>query len=893
MRKKLETNKNTMTPKQKKLHQSIQNEPKHENLTKRLSQFEKEGLKEVAMARIAELKLLEKTIKEKGKKAVEKAGDTRGAPELQKEIANITAEAEKIVEETTEKTDAVVEEETEKTPETAETIETKGVSEKVKNFFANKLANIEKLKELNEQKDTLEKQAPDNNNDTPVVEPTPETLSPEMEKIKKDVKNALSIEIHRRKAGGEKAMNELEERLFAGKVFREKTKEENEKKKMAMEGSMQKLINRGEEAWKNLDKTVWGKTAKVVASSALIGAGVLYTASNMDMMAAGEIGGRLLSRVGMATVLNVALTKINVPPKTQKYVKIGLMGLGLGAAFMVGGPVSAIVAGGGMLAKLGVKKLTTYLEGRIEKEEQKVAEKFDRAFDINKLSGNKEILEQNRNKIDGKIKWMKWGKKVLNLGVSFGTGLATIGGMQYAETHDLHTTSDVLNKTTNTASEVIDKVRGVEHPIENPVESASAEHQDSIPAGTEVSAHSHASEVASNPTNITTEHHEAPASTAESVVHQGEGQESSFIRQIENNEELARNAGWDGKEDLHHFAGRAAHSLAMKVGIVDADGNQEAVHAGESVVLKFEDGHFAVDKINTDGELAHTYHEGDTVSHHDETAPKGDEHAQPEKHDDHTPPAKPDEHVPPAGGENNNPNEQISKTLSVVVDRAQYTNDDYDDMHDHLPEVEQMELEMKVDALIVDEKHLAEMSTMDHNNPEYQELLKKVQMEQQDIQATYGDVINFDKFGENQDLHPTNTEHHDDDDTKHETDSEKNPEQEENLINNDVYNLRPQALELYNDNAEYILQTTPGGHDWHSLITMHSAKEISDMDGHTPIFSSLRYYIHTLEEATGLHPRGATYFNHTPETVEHFIVRAVKAAEKLDVLDNIKMNVLK
>ncbi len=101
--------------------------------------------------------------------------------------------------------------------------------------------------------------------------------------------------------------------------------------------------------------------------------------------------------------------------------------------------------------------------------------------------------------------------------------------------------------------------------------------------------------------------------SADAIVHKGEGIENAFIRQIEHNDTLAKSLGWDGKENLHHFAGREAHLLATKEGYVDNSGHEIRVSEADKVAyeIKQENGKIIVDEKTITGDTVETHHEGD------------------------------------------------------------------------------------------------------------------------------------------------------------------------------------------------------------------------------------------------------------------------------------------
>ena len=98
------------------------------------------------------------------------------------------------------------------------------------------------------------------------------------------------------------------------------------------------------------------------------------------------------------------------------------------------------------------------------------------------------------------------------------------------------------------------------------------------------------------------------------VIHEGEGIEHAFRRQIENNPKLAESLGFsveDGtKEQLHKFSGEEAHRLAIKFGYVSTDGqHQVGVMGAEKVAFELKtdsDGEIYLTEKTVDGKILET-----------------------------------------------------------------------------------------------------------------------------------------------------------------------------------------------------------------------------------------------------------------------------------------------
>ena len=128
----------------------------------------------------------------------------------------------------------------------------------------------------------------------------------------------------------------------------------------------------------------------------------------------------------------------------------------------------------------------------------------------------------------------------------------------------------------------------------------------------------------------------------DALVGKGEGIEHALRRQIEHNTDIAKALGWDGKQDLHSFSGRAAHLLAGDKGYVNLATGEEVrmavpgeieyqIHlspsGGEPEILEIKAGemtevHQAGAPFEKDLEKYEYHHKGDEIP---KSAPAGGE----------------------------------------------------------------------------------------------------------------------------------------------------------------------------------------------------------------------------------------------------------------------------
>lgn len=310
--------------------------------------------------------------------------------------------------------------------------------------------------------------------------------------------------------------------------------------------------------------------ASVGAATALAGVGATWGAIALQGGITSYVGKKALMGTAFASAIN------SVPPKHRGWVSKTILVGSLGwAAYSTAG-IGAIAGVAGYMGSKLIKnkneesikaEVAAKIEALKEKRNQKVEKESFEDFEKrqNAIEKELELIEKKSNK-DKFYRNMKKGVWALAIGTAT---IEMSGALQDLRDHH------------------------------QPHEYVPRDH-DPIPK----TEHHH-----------TTPTHEIHTVNPDAIVHEGEGIENAFIRQIEHNTEMAKSLGWDGKENLHHFAQREAHELSIKEGYVDTNGNEIRVSVADKVAyeIKIENGHATVFEKSLDGKLTDTtHHEGDS-----------------------------------------------------------------------------------------------------------------------------------------------------------------------------------------------------------------------------------------------------------------------------------------
>lgn len=374
-------------------------------------------------------------------------------------------------------------------------------------------------------------------------------------------------------------------------LLEEKQKFQTEKiEKKGLSERIKNGIKGGMNLWENWDKNEKDtkftqelkKAGKTFVKIAIIGGASVGAATALASVGAtwGAIAlkGGITSYVGKKAVMGTAFASAinSVPPKhrgwVSKTILVGSLGL---SAYSTAG-IGAIAGVAGYMGSKLIKnkseenikaEVTAKIEALKEKQNQKIEKESFEDFEKRQNAIEKELalIEKTANK-DRFYRNAKKGALALLIGTAT---IEMSGAIQ--DYRDHHQPREYVPRDN---SDPIPKP--IPHPTPTP---------------------------------------ETHTLNPDAIIHKGEGIENAFIRQIEHNTEMAKSLGWNGKENLHQFAQHEAHTLAIKEGYVDTNGNEIRVNVANKVgyEIKIENGHATVYEKSLDGQLTDTaHHEGDS-----------------------------------------------------------------------------------------------------------------------------------------------------------------------------------------------------------------------------------------------------------------------------------------
>lgn len=382
---------------------------------------------------------------------------------------------------------------------------------------------------------------------------------------------------------------------------------------------MRKGLAKGLEKWDE-----WGKEGglkgagknilKMMPKLAMIGAVSMVSVDALaqhGVNAAAAIGGKASSYflrklgmgIGMGTIMeacNATADKAQVSPekkeKIKKIISYSMSGIFAAVALASGAWVGAATVAGSVAFGYGVSKIT---KKALEKKSRNRLEKFsENNIDLNKLDSDIAKLEIEATELIRKNENSRIWRTVISsaTGIASSVGMLEVSGAIHAHQaeHTHHQAEMQHAKEHHQQAERYIHDRKVEHDNfvadqKHDTEARQAEHQ----------------------------------KLETSVIGKGEGYEHSFIKQIENDTNLAKELGYTGDPNnakaLHSFAEHEAHIIALKTGIANNAGDNLWVKEGNTIApeIKAENGHVIIEEHSaTDGHLTNVHKEGDKFGEH-------------------------------------------------------------------------------------------------------------------------------------------------------------------------------------------------------------------------------------------------------------------------------------
>ena len=719
----------------------------------------------------------------------------------------------------------------------------------------NKILGKETKKEKTEIPEP-EKTTPESQGAKPAVT-TPETTQTKIQQTKQDIQTIIQ------NAESERTANITPEQLFNKLSDVEKIHESKiESSKVIKAFDKWEKYGKGEKGWKGFGK----RMTKNVINLALVGA---VSSVAVDQLAqagigsatalAGGVTSNILKKIGMGLAFGTAFEGVNAVHSDNKYVN----GFKKALPYLISvGAIGVSVAGGagavGAVSAFGIFASKIF-KGSFTKEkiEERQGKAKDRLLAEIKAKGetinprDAEKLEKKMDKIFKKYERQRiYGRVIdgiarLTLASTISTVTLEVSGIM----HDHHAQNNVEdsgknteNNTDNQKTETKisdstqdDKTETNTTNIGKPATPDTVIHHNQQTPDTTNNTPDNHNNVTDNNTQQTgdVKTPETNTSMNDILVHKGEGIEHSFIRQIEHNHELAKELGYKGDfndaQALHEFAGHQAHVIAMKEGYVDGQGNEIRIAEADKVgyEIKMENDHVSVVEKTPTGDVIETHHEGDKFE--DQT--ERNEYVK-EYHHEQTPSTNEVEQTTPveSGDTNNIPEQQIDPETGEKIDLSniQETPQVSDTNNFKVPE--------QVDA-----------KEADHN-------------------------LTGDQNGV--------------------TDGQKSTPGPE-IVQNGLTQIQlDEVHNTFNNNIDHLFYEKPNGM-WEHIQKNISAERIFELAKKNEInsdFKPLVEHMEKLESLTNIHPYTKDILHPDgPETIPHFMGRALEEASKKGLLDEVTL----
>lgn len=394
------------------------------------------------------------------------------------------------------------------------------------------------------------------------------------------------------------------------------------------------------------------------------------------------------------------------------------------------------------------------------------------------------------------------------------------------------------------------------------------------------------------------------------VIDKGEGIEHSLIRQIEKTPGLAKELGFkqeegapDYEKNLEHFAGVQAHLLAIKTGYVDANDPNHQVLVGEpdkiAYEIKVEDGHPVIIEKTLDGEIIGTRHEGDPFGKSPDNKYEY-EHSKPTASTTHTADASAESKIttetPPAPSAETTP-EPASETPAVSETPSNFREEIYilkanEDGYDAINN-----LRAQMDEHYHGDYSHAPKNAQDFMNTTPSEEAVKLGLVDpaEDNKRAYpeGSILKFDDHGRllwhnpgfEKDAEPFDT-------VLVDSPTENIPATHSEFFQDPNHFESEELVKVYDHNIHAIFpesfEEKWGHYQKEPIISWYSEEgDFSKADEELQPFLE---YIAKLHEVTGLEPREGSIFGLLrTETVEEYVLRALRYAEEHEMLDKVKL----
>lgn len=370
---------------------------------------------------------------------------------------------------------------------------------------------------------------------------------------------------------------------------------------------IEKWDNYGKEewkSWKDLDswKGYAKRFTKTAASLAMIGVTSGLSIEGLSKIAGtttASLSGGLTSYLGRRVVMGSAISALmaKIPDNKKKWVQrtlvAGSVGLAVASgAFIAGGAIVASSALGLGLAKLMKKRIK---EGTGEKLDGGMTDVKEKEIDQDFLEEDITEMEQEMEKALKRADKEKIIVKTMEGLMAYIGGTTALFTVEIGHEISQHNANENYDEQSDDSETTTQKdVSQQEHTT---TEDNSQTQTEEVKTAEQIKLDDikHIQE-------LQAKMQQEARSLNDATVHQGEGIENTFIRQIEHNPELAKSLGYKEGTDLHQFAGSAAHRLALEHKYVDDSGEIKITEGGKTAFqLKIEDGKVVVEEKTIGG----------------------------------------------------------------------------------------------------------------------------------------------------------------------------------------------------------------------------------------------------------------------------------------------------
>lgn len=656
---------------------------------------------------------------------------------------------------------------------------------------------------------------------------------------------------------------------------------------------MKKNVMNGLSKWENYgqNETGWQgfkhRMTKTTVNLALVGAISLISVDALvkhasvtaTALGTGSLTSRFMTRIATGLGLGSAmdLSSKKIPDKVKKWLPIAIS-TGVAIAFTGFGVVAA-AAGASAWAGIEIsKKIKGFntdekINDKKEIAKQNLFEKYQNEEGLINEDRVADFETEYRKliiKYENRVIWGKALDEGVKIFAASAISTAATVGAGYSRDYASHHTTTIenmkheQNQTENNQSET--KSENIKSPEQSKDEISNNTNEAKTDSTDEISKDQHHT----NETLLKAEDDKVAAAQAAeaevkhqaeqikvAMVHKGGSYERSFIHQIEADHKLATDLGYKGDVDntkaLHEFAGKEAHILAIKTGLVGNHGEQSGILEAEKIapIIKVDNGCVSIEDTALDGKIINVHNEGDTFGQHlskNEYVIKNHE----------------------LKVESNQPvvTEQNGPVLNSNLEESQHGNT----MNQHISN----------DEFLIHARAIESDNTTSDSQPNPNEsiLHPMAAIQAQEKNNIHQNANNPDLPKQN---HSNNLDH---------KSNQNEVSHDKDIKTHDLTHREIRHIErIFNHNIDKIFPNNYNDGAWHKVEDSNAYKlfnsSVKDLSSEG---KTLYNYLHKLSDLTGFTPLEEDPSNDlAPETNKHFINDALVTIAKEGKLDDIKL----